>query len=52
MKAIFAILATFFLAAHPVAHAGDRVGIYPSVPGLAPSEHYKVRIRPAQEGAE
>ncbi|MFM2243030.1 MAG: hypothetical protein RLZ97_1885 [Verrucomicrobiota bacterium] len=52
MKAIFAILATFFLAAHPVAYAGDRVGIYPSVPGLAPSEHYKVRIRPAQEGAE
>lgn len=51
-KAIFAILATFFLAAHPGALAGDRVGVFPSVSRLAPSGHYKVRIRPAQEGVE
>ena len=29
--------------------AADKLVVYPPVPGLAASEHYKVRVRPARE---
>ena len=44
---IFALL----LASQSVAHA-DGLVVYPPVPGLAASEHYKVRVRPAGDGGE
>jgi len=35
-----------------VANAADKLMLYPSVPGLAASEHYQVRVRAAVEGGE
>ena len=32
--------------------AADELVVYPSVPGLTASEHYKVRVRPAGAGSE
>jgi hypothetical protein len=46
------ILAALLGAAQSVAVAADSVVVYPPVPGLAASEHYRVRVRPAGEGGE
>ncbi len=52
MKALLAILITLLWVSQPAALADDDLVIYPPVPGLAASEHYKVRIRPAKDGGE
>ena len=50
MKSLFFILAAFLCALQPAAFADDSLLVYPPVPGLAASEHYKVRVRPAGRG--
>ena len=51
-NALLAIFITLLWALQPVAFAADDLVIYPPVPGLAASEHYTVRIRPAKDGGE
>jgi hypothetical protein len=34
------------------AHAAAELNVYPPVPGLAASEHYRVRVRSATDGGE
>ncbi len=48
MKNILTLLIALLLASQSVA----QLVVYPPVPGLAASEHYKVRIRAASEGSE
>ncbi len=52
MKQILPLLVTFLLVLPFVASAADELVVYPSVPGLAASEHYQVRVRSASEGSE
>ena len=52
MKPILTLLAALLLALRSVALAADELVIYPPVPGLADSGHYKVRVRPASDGGE
>lgn len=47
---ISSILAALCLALPSLAAAAGRLVVSPPVPGLAPSGHYKVRVRPAGEG--
>ena len=51
MKTILTLFTTLLLAFQSGLHADDLV-VYPPVPGLAASEHYKVRVRPARDGSE
>jgi hypothetical protein len=46
------LLAALLLALQFTACAADGLVVYPPVPGLAASEHYQVRVRPAREGGE
>jgi hypothetical protein len=46
------LLAALLLASQSVARAADELVVYPPVPGLAASEHYKVRVRSASDGRE
>ena len=46
-----ALLCSFFLALQSVTLAADGLVVYPPVPGLAASEHYKVRVRSASNGS-
>ena len=52
MKPILTLFTALLLASQSVARAADELVVYPPVPGLAASEHYKVRVRPAGEGGE
>jgi hypothetical protein len=47
MKPPLALLAALLLAPLAGLSAEGGLFVYPPVPGLAPSEHYKVRVRPA-----
>jgi len=49
MQAFAALLLLIALLA---ASAADDLVVYPPVPGLAASAHYRVRVRPAKDGAE
>lgn len=49
MKPVLTLLVILLLAWQPAAHATELV-VYPPVPGLAASAHYKVRVRLAGEG--
>jgi hypothetical protein len=51
MKLIFTILCALSVLCGS-SRAADELVVYPPVPGLAASEHYKVRVRPAGNGAE
>lgn len=51
MKSFLFAFATWLWCIPLVARAEDLV-VYPPVPGLASSEHYKVRVRSAKEGSE
>ncbi len=48
MKQTATLIAALLLA--PQAAAVDNLTVYPPVPGLKPSEHYKVRVRSAEKG--
>ena len=52
MKKFTALGACLLLPQLTVAQADDRLIVYPPVPGLAASEHYKVRVRAAADGSE
>ncbi len=52
MKPRLIFLTAFLLAALSVAHAEDKLVVYPPVLGLAASEHYAVRVRSAAAGSE
>ena len=52
MKALTTLLISLLLASQLVARADDELVVYPSVPGLAASAHYKVRVRSAGDGRE
>ena len=52
MRIILTLFTALLLAFQSVLHAASEVVVYPSVPGLAASEHYKVRVRPAHDGGE
>ena len=41
-----------WIAPLSVAVGADELVVYPSVPGLAASEHYQVRVRSARDGGE
>ena len=47
MRMIVSLLAALLLASLSSTHAADELIVYPPVPGLAASEHYKVRLRSA-----
>lgn len=47
MKPALTLVAAVLLALPSLARAAGDVVVYPPVPGLAPSEHYQVRVRPA-----
>ena len=49
---ILTFIAALLLASQSVTHAADELVVYPPVPGLAASEHYKVRVRSAGDGSE
>ena len=51
MKPILTLLSVLLLASQAVACATDELVVYPPVLGLAASEHYKVRVRPAGDGS-
>ena len=51
MKRALALLAALSLALQSVARA-DELVVYPPVPGLAASQHYKVRVRSIAAGSE
>ena len=48
----FTLLAALLLASQSAARAADELVVYPPVPGLAASEHYKVRVRSASDGSQ
>jgi hypothetical protein len=50
MKPTLTLLAALLLAPLAALHADDNLVVYPTVPGLAASEHYKVRVRSAPNG--
>ncbi|WP_206294403.1 glycoside hydrolase family protein [Humisphaera borealis] len=52
MKRVRTLLAILLFALHSPAGADDGLVVYPPVPGLAASGHYKVRIRPVRPGGE
>jgi hypothetical protein len=52
MKFILSPFIALLLASQSVAHAADKLVLYPFVPGLAASEHYTVRVRSAGDGSE
>ena len=52
MRYTLTLLTALLLASQSVAHAADELVVYPPVPGLAASEHYKVRVRSASDGSE
>jgi hypothetical protein len=52
MKHLFAFLAAMLLVSQSEARAADELIMYPPVPGLAASGHYKVRVRPTGAGGK
>ena len=50
MKTILLYFTILFRAFLFAVHAADELVVYPPVPGLAASEHYKVRVRAAVDG--
>ena len=46
------LIAALLLALPCVARTDDTLVVYPPVPGLAASEHYKVRVRAGTDGSE
>lgn len=50
MNATLIFLTALLLASQAMARAADALVVYPPVPGLAASEHYRVRVRPAVDG--
>ena len=42
------LLVLFYLSALPAWPSTDSLLVYPPVPGLAPSAHYQIRVRPAE----
>jgi hypothetical protein len=52
MKRVFHLLAILLTALAAAATGNDSLAVYPPVPGLAPSEHYQVRVRSTAAGAE
>ena len=47
-----ALLSSLFLFVCSLSFAADDLVVYPPVPGLAASEHYKVKVRSAKTGSE
>ena len=52
IKPALALLAVLLLAPLAGLSAADGLVVYPPVPGLAASEHYKVRVRSASDDSE
>jgi hypothetical protein len=52
MKYIVTFLAALLLAPLAGLSVADGLAVYPSVPGLAASVHYKVRVRAATDGSD
>ncbi len=52
MKHTFTLLAALLLASLAGMVAADGLVVYPAVPGLAASGHYKVRVRSASNGSQ
>ena len=52
LSSIRPLLANLLLLSSLATHAADELVVYPPVPGLAPSEHYTVRVRGARDGGE
>lgn len=52
MKAVLTIVTLLLLAGPSAADGDDGLVVYPPVPGLAASEHYHVRVRPAHNSGE
>ena len=52
MNGSFTLLIALLLASQSVACVADELVVYPPVPGLAASAHYKVRVRSASDGGE
>jgi hypothetical protein len=52
MNPILTLSAAVLLALLCVVRGDDTLVVYPPVPGLAASEHYKVRVRPASDGGK
>lgn len=50
MRFLLVQLGSLALALWPAALAADDLVVYPAVPGLAASSHFKVRVRPAGDG--
>lgn len=51
-RSMLGLLAALLLVSQFVARGDDGLVVYPPVPGLAASEHYTVRVRPARAGSE
>jgi hypothetical protein len=52
MKPIRTVITALLLASHSIVNAAGELVVYPPVPGLAASEHYRVRVRSAHDGSE
>ena len=52
MKLALKLFTVLLLASQSVAQAADELVVYPPVPGLAASEHYTMRVRPAREDSK
>lgn len=52
MHRILTLIAALLLALPSAMHAAAELVVYPTVPGLAASEHYQARVRPARDGGE
>ena len=52
MKHTLTLLTALLLVPLAGLSATDGLVVYPPVPGLAASEHYKVRVRSANDGSE
>jgi len=52
MKLTFKLITALLFASQSVVRAADDLVVYPPVPGLAASEHYKVRVRSASDGSK
>ena len=52
MRLLLVFLPSLFLALQSAAFAADDLVVYPSVPGLAASSQFQVRVRPAGDGGK
>jgi len=52
MKHTLTLLTVLLVASQSLARGDDKLVVYPPVPGLAASDHYKVRVRSVGDGSE